>query len=270
MLPPSWKGDVQKAVKETVNSDREQRKVQQSDAAATIAAAIKTLSDAQGTQTAHEDSNQKINITLNGTTLFLVFLTVIFTSASWWVFSGQLDEMRKVYGPIKTQADAANIGNRAWIAPRFMSTDGPITDGQAIKIRIIYENPGRTPALEVALRIIPRTLSTNDGTPVPHELYDNVKMGTNEACKANVNVYAAATFPASTIAGYQSNFATSDVSLTTKIRARSTVLVIQGCYTYKTLDSPHESPFCQYLEPETGKPPEQWQFRHCADGNDAN
>jgi hypothetical protein len=100
MLPPSWKAEVQKAVEESTNADREKREAQANDAAGKITAVIKALSDAQNTQTAHEDRNQKTSAKLSGITIFLVFLTVIFTGASWWVFNGQLNEMRSEQRPV--------------------------------------------------------------------------------------------------------------------------------------------------------------------------
>ena len=53
--------EVKKTLKEATDADREQRQSQQNDAAADVSAAIKTLSDAQDTQTAHEDRHEKIN-----------------------------------------------------------------------------------------------------------------------------------------------------------------------------------------------------------------
>jgi ribosomal protein S20 len=55
MLPPSWKSEVQKAIEESADAAREQRQAEQDDASTKISAAIKTLSDAQITQTSHEN-----------------------------------------------------------------------------------------------------------------------------------------------------------------------------------------------------------------------
>lgn len=113
MLPPSWKGEVQKTVEETANANREQRKAEQNNAAAQIAASIKILSDAQETQTSHEDRNDKKNRAISVVTLGLVFLTVIFTGLSWCAFRDQLSEMQKVYPHIKESADAAKTASDA-------------------------------------------------------------------------------------------------------------------------------------------------------------
>jgi hypothetical protein len=106
-LPPSWKGEVQKTIEETAQANRSQRETQTNNAAAQIATAIESLRDAQNTQTSREDSNAKINTALNGVTIFLVSLTVVFTGLSWCAFRDQLTETQRVYPEIKKSADAA-------------------------------------------------------------------------------------------------------------------------------------------------------------------
>lgn len=59
MLPSSWKREIKESIEEGGNADREQREAKANDAGAEIAAAIKTLADAQNTQTDHDDRNEK-------------------------------------------------------------------------------------------------------------------------------------------------------------------------------------------------------------------
>ena len=173
MLPPSWKSEVQKAIEEKIDANREQRQAEQSEAGAKIASAIKALSDAQNTQTAHDDRNEKINVWLAVITIFLVFLTVVFTGASWWVFSGQLNEMRtaadqtnkiieantKLVDAATKQAAAAAenaqvarnsyvASQRAWVGPRNVKTSSAPTKDQDLPIMLEYGNTGREPAIE--------------------------------------------------------------------------------------------------------------------------
>jgi hypothetical protein len=177
MLPPSWKSEVQKTVEETANADRENREAQNNDAAAKIAAAIDTLSNAQQTQTSHEDRNEKINVGMAILTIFLVFLTVVFTGLSWLAFREQLAEMKKVYGPVSDQADAAKKAaeatvkaadaatkqsensdkaliesQRAWVGPTNAKVDGAIEIGKPVTILTEYLNSGRGPAINFYLR----------------------------------------------------------------------------------------------------------------------
>ena len=173
MLPPSWKSEVQKAIEEKIDANRDQRQAEQSEASAKIASAIKALGDAQNTQTAHDDRNEKINVWLAAITIFLVFLTVVFTGASWWVFSGQLNEMRtaadqtnkiieantKLVDAATKQAAAAAenaqvarnsyvASQRAWVGPRNVKTSSAPTKDQDLPIMLEYGNTGREPAIE--------------------------------------------------------------------------------------------------------------------------
>jgi hypothetical protein len=107
MLPTSWKANVQEAVDEKISADKNERITEQRHASAEIAAAINSLRQAQETQTSREDANEKTNQTINKITLGLVAATVLFTGLSWWAFHEQISEIKKVYGPIKDQADAA-------------------------------------------------------------------------------------------------------------------------------------------------------------------
>lgn len=93
-LPPSWKREIQEAIEETANADREQRQAEQNNAAAQITAAIQALNDGQRAQTSLEDANEQKDRAINVVTLFLVFLTVIFTFLTWRTLSGQLVEMK--------------------------------------------------------------------------------------------------------------------------------------------------------------------------------
>jgi hypothetical protein len=157
MLPPSWKEEVQKAAEQAANADREQRQARINDAAANISAAIKTLSDAQNAQTGHEDRNQKINVRLNALTIFLVFLTVIFTGMSWWAFRDQLTEMRKVYDPISASANAAKdsliASQRAWVKIEEIGLGGGglAIDENGVSVAISFQitNVGNSPATNI-------------------------------------------------------------------------------------------------------------------------
>src|SRR5262249_45194766 len=116
MLPDSWKREIKEAVEETANADREQRQAKTREGATEIATAINALSQAQNTQTDHEDRHEKINVALAVITIFLVFLTVIFTGLSWWAFHGQLEEMKsasiQTNQIIKANADLAKAATK--------------------------------------------------------------------------------------------------------------------------------------------------------------
>ena len=181
-----------------------------------------------------------------------------------------IEESHRLAEAAGVQADAAKVGNRAWISPRFVSIDGAIKDGQPIGIRVLYDNAGKTPALNVEFRAEGRYIATTDGTTVLPELYRNARMGENLSCQITDVTYAGVVYPTSNQVGYISNFFAGDSTTAEKVKSRTMIVVIQGCYTYRTLDTPHTSRFCSYLEPIADKPIEQWAFKDCADGQDAN
>jgi len=110
MLPSSWKGEIQETIDEATKADRLEQDAQTKNGSSQIAAALEALRNAQNTQTKHEDKNHEINAALNGVTIFLVSLTAMFTGLSWWVFRGQLDEMRTDQRPWVTVQNVRVIG----------------------------------------------------------------------------------------------------------------------------------------------------------------
>jgi hypothetical protein len=142
VLPPSWKSEIQKAVEETANAGREQRKAEKDNESSKIVLAIEALSDAQKTQTAHEDRNDGKSHRLNLIMIFLVFGTVVFTGLSWWVFNGQLDE--------------AKADRRPWVKFINLTTTVPLTfDESGVKagFKVIVQNVGKAVAENVQPRV---------------------------------------------------------------------------------------------------------------------
>src|ERR1700691_5487507 len=105
-LPPSWKTEIKETIEEAANADRQQREAEQNNASANITAAIKALANAQIAQTSSEDTNEQKDRAISWVTLFLVFLTVVFTFLTWRTLSGQLEEMRSAGEQTKQLIDA--------------------------------------------------------------------------------------------------------------------------------------------------------------------
>ncbi len=145
MLPPSWKSEVQKAVEETANADRQQREAQQNNASADITAAIIALRDAQHAQTSSEDANEQKNRPINKITLTFVFLTAIFTGLSWLAFRAQLGEMIRAY-------DFADANAKRQLRPNVLPVDGSVLlrGKTAYTATFNLKNTGQTPAFSVS------------------------------------------------------------------------------------------------------------------------
>jgi hypothetical protein len=84
------------------------------------------------------------------------WITILLLGFTAFVVKCQVDEMAKVYGPIKDQADATQKSlvatQRAWLDVKFSSFHGPIVfdkNGAAVVIDILVENVGHSPALNI-------------------------------------------------------------------------------------------------------------------------
>jgi hypothetical protein len=172
----------------------------------------------------------------------------------------------------KEAADAATIANRAWISPRYIAIESVDRNANSLNVRVLYDNAGKTPARDVSFHAIGRNLQQTDGSPVPLEVYRNAKLGENQSCAAELSSYAGVVYPASNQVGNISYFTIGkdDPNLIEKMMNVRMVVIIQGCFKYRTLDVWHKSTFCSYLEPDTSAPIEKWQFKNCGDGADAD
>jgi hypothetical protein len=99
MLPPSWKSEIEEIVQEANHQSKQSN--QGADTTAGLMAIKEQFKTANEQQASAERRQKRFD---NFTALF-VFATALFTGLSWWVFSGQLTEMKQVYKPIRQQAD---------------------------------------------------------------------------------------------------------------------------------------------------------------------
>lgn len=159
---------------------------------------------------------------------------------------------------------------RAWIADRHISIPEDAKDGELIKIRVLYENSGKTPAQDVEFYGVGKTIAAPNGQFVPFESYRAPKFGKNTACEDGNVTFAGTVFPVSNVAGTTVDFTTGDSSITSRVRTGNIVFALQGCFRYKTVNGWHKTLFCSVLHPELGKPMQTWQFIGCADGHDAD
>lgn len=290
MLPPSWKTEVQETIKETANAERHEWQTQHNDAAAKIAAEIKTLSDAQNTQTEQQSSDDKKDRAINIATLVLVLLTVIFTFLTWRTLSGQLVEMKsageqtqklidanaKLVEASMQQAVAATenakiarenfvASERAWVGPRNAKiNNAPVLD-QDLKIIVEYGNTGREPAVETVYDTDIFTAGDSDA----QEALNRIN-GFIADCKimwkpdrASV-VYPSVGLSA---ANYTLTATMEKSKIDADVISGEKIIFLSGCFSYKTTESIHRSWFCYFFK--AGKTDlNNWNI--CATGNGAD
>jgi hypothetical protein len=280
-----------KAVNEGADDNSLQRKAEENDAGTKIAASIKTLSDAQSTQTAHEDRNESINVVLAAVTIFLVFSTVVFTGLSWWTFHNQLKEMKssaeqtnkiieantKLAEAAAKQADAASenaqtardsylASQRAWVGPRNAKIAAvPVAD-KDLPIVLEYGNTGREPAVETVYDVDAFTATEDEDNG------GKTAQRINAFIKTCIAMWkpdeASVVYPS---AGLSANYVltkTLDKSfIDDDVVSGNKIIILSGCFVCKTSQSIHRSWFCYFYK---ANKTEIANWNICKTGNNAD
>ena len=292
MLPPSWKSEVQKAIEEATDADRQQREAQQNNAASQITTAINALSDAQNAQTSSEEGNERKDRAISIVTLFLVFLTVIFTCLTWWTLSGQLTEMKSAGEQTKQLieangqlADAANkqataaaenaktahdayiASQRAWVGPNNAKIDGEIAIGKPFSIIVEYLNTGREPAVNFIYTTDAfASTAEEEAAGISLAKVNAVFKGCREA---QVVSGGSVVFPSTGGFGAGQNLTLTqpDSFVDQNIIDGSTTIVVDGCFLYRSIGLIRHSYFCYFYKSKTTKPS---NLNICQNGNGAD
>jgi hypothetical protein len=288
MLPPAWKGEIQKAIEVETAADRDQR-----DSAATeIAAAITNLGDAQNAQTRSEDRNEIKDRRISIATLFLVLLTVVFTYLTWRTLSGQLDEMKtageqtkqlidtnaKLVDAATKQAEAATenakisrdsfvASERAWVGPRAAKINSAPVADKDLAIVLEYGNTGREPAIE--------TVTDTDVFAATEEEIQSGKatQRVNDfigKCKAMWKPdQASVVYPSVGLsaASYALTKTMQKSDIDDDVVSGAKTIVFSGCFSYRTTETIHRSWFCYFYK--AGKT-ENANWSICTTGNGAD
>jgi hypothetical protein len=159
---------------------------------------------------------------------------------------------------------ALEESQRAWIAPSVQLI-GPIAKDQVLKIRVIFGNSGKEPALNTVRQssfgVAPLTL-TNDNTPIMGRFADNNECASLSPKNGSLTVYP-------TSANYFWDLL-MPINIDDDILNAKKLIFLNACFVYESFQKRHESAFCFYLRPEWGVPPDKWVFNHCPSGNYAN
>jgi len=192
-----------------------------------------------------------------------IFLLAITSSFLYW----QIQEMIKVYNPIRVQAEASKKlseqaikqsenaektliqSNRAWVGPRnaFLSAEPAI--GKPIEATIVYQNSGREPAASFLYVVDPFSIrKSQDATGVLAARIQNYMKACQETKEQKVG--GSIIYPGSSAfdSSYQINVKTSDRFVDESIIKGEKVVIIQGCFLYRTFDTLRHSYFCYFYQ----------------------
>jgi hypothetical protein len=152
---------------------------------------------------------------------------------------------------------ALERSQRAWIAPYTARHDGQIQVGKDFPIRVVYQNPGKEPAIDVADNydgnIVP-TINKNQG-------WDTLVIPPNHSCEGVIARKGQwVVYPSAINERY---FAVAAEMVDQALANSAKVLYIHGCFRYSTFGKPHRSSYCFYLEPLPDQPSEKWPLKNC-------
>lgn len=221
---------------------------------------------------------------------FREWITIILLLATVIAVGWQVNEMIKVYGPIKDQAEAqqraadaakaqsvaANKqtentgkaleqGQRAWVGPGSATIDAAPTVGKPIIASITYQNTGREPARDFIYNANPIAVSASDDADgkLAAQISQYMKRCFATPSRENAGVvYPSTGFGGSTLSiTYKGNLVDQAMVDSKKL------LIIQGCFAYRTFEKVHHSAFCYFWRSDTSKAP---NLNICANGNNAD
>jgi hypothetical protein len=170
----------------------------------------------------------------------------------------QVDEMRRVYEPIKISADAtmreAIANERAWVGP----TDAVIPEqpviGQPVKVATAYINSGRS-ASSLYKAVATTRLTKSDWYSNPS--CDKIRTIVNECFNSVPVASNSVAWPTTGGNGYRMSFPVSTEpnpnpppeKFDQALQDGNDVFVVTGCFAYLTAGALHHTAFCFYAEP---------------------
>jgi hypothetical protein len=152
---------------------------------------------------------------------------------------------------------ALERSQRAWVAPFAARHDAGIVVGHDFAIKIMYQNPGKEPAIDVSDNFTGDKVDTIKSG----EGWDTLVIPSNHSCdgatprKGQWVVYPSAI--------NERHFAVVAETVDQPLASGTKVLYIQGCFIYSTFGKRHRSSYCFYLEPVPDQPSEKWQLKNC-------
>lgn len=177
----------------------------------------------------------------------------------------QVHEMIKVYDPISEQAKAAVeqaksseksliSAQRAWVGPRSAKLSAEPAIGKPLEITIDYQNSGRDPALDVIWTLQPLLSTAADDS--------NGTLGKQiaqymQACKST-SQWAGGNVVYPTTSGFGGSgyilFTKSNPNVVDESLVKGDkILIVQGCFLYRSFDVPRHSYFCYFWQKDRSK-----------------
>lgn len=205
---------------------------------------------------------------------FREWLTIILLIGTVVLLRSQVTEMQKVYGPISDQAQAVKdnmvADHRAWIGVVNITADSFII-GNPVVVHVGYNNTGRQPA--------PIVQDIRIGYTTPKEWGATVKTTRintwHDKCfsVADIGTAVITAFPTQGSSFYTDTKTSAEQAdnsafvVDDDIAAGRKIIVVFGCFLYKSFDIVRHTSFCSANWDGTAV---TRAFTFCSAGNDAN
>ena len=180
-----------------------------------------------------------------------VALLTLIALGSDWVFYRQLDEMR--------------AARRAWLAPQSARSDKTPVVGRTFEVSVLTQNSGAEPAVDIFADAAPFTVALTDaGSP---SVDRNIRDALNKCLATKPGERTRVIYPNPAGANDRTTLSVKRELIDWDVLYGTKILVVPGCYAYRTGGQTHHSAFCFFYQHGFSNP-NDWAI--CQGGNYAD
>jgi hypothetical protein len=173
--------------------------------------------------------------------------------ASAWIFYQQLQEMREE--------------KRAWVGPISAGfANGLPQEGNPATVNVQHHNTGREPAIDVFSDLSPYVVTLEEdqaGVTATH-----VRQFVEKCREKQPVIGAQVIFPTTSSSYYTTSTIIEGNLIDWDVLYGTRLIIITGCYVYKTLGITHRTSFCYWFQNSPRMTAQSWGF--CLVGNYAD
>jgi hypothetical protein len=183
--------------------------------------------------------------------IVVVTLVALFALGSDWIFYHQLTQLR--------------AEQRAWLGPQYARSERPPTLGKDFEVAVSYQNTGREPASDVVSEAAPFAVALDQASSatVDRRIKDAAEHCAALAPGAGTKVV----YPGAAAAGDRTAISVRRDLIDWEFLYGVKILVVPGCYAYKSGGVAHHSAFCFFYQHGFSNPT-SWPL--CQAGNYAD
>ena len=185
-------------------------------------------------------------------TAIIVAVTIValFALGSDWIFYRQLTQLR--------------AEQRAWLGPQYARSDRPPSFGKAFEVSVSYQNTGKEPAGDVVSETAPFAVALDQATSATVDR--KIKDAADHCLALAPGAGAKVVYPG-TAAADRTPISVRRELIDWEFLYGVKILVVPGCYAYKSGGTTHHSAFCFFYQHGFSNP-NNWPL--CQAGNYAD